>query len=622
MRIRFILLFLIAATAARADFREFRAVARDPQIETALRHAADASLKEFPKLASNDLAISVVDVTRPELLARGDYHGDAPFYPASVIKLFFMAETFHQKKEAEKEVDRALKEMIRVSDNDATAFILDTISDTCSGPWLEGRALAKFIDKRRVVNKWLQPMGYDVSAMSKPWSFGPFGRDVQVLGENKENRNRPSADPVALLLLAIVAMLLGKRHARRLQRARKIHVDRFKLKRRHAVIELEVFGSRDVVEAVREYAKSHHVSVEEATKQAKTYLREIVPKFNLLAYYRLGAPIASAIMHLLYRPVVERKRLRDFDKTAPRNASVVYIINHRSNADYALVAHMLFKFISLSYAVGEWARVWPLNHLFKWFGAYFIRRRYREPLYHAVLSSFVQTITSNGVTQGIFIEGGLTRDGAFQKPKLGMLDYIVNSKRDPEFEQPLVLMPTAINYDRVLEDRNLTEELMGREDRSTKIEKINTTLEFLFKNLFRSALKRFKRYGYAIVTFGKPVSVDDFIAAHPEVLAPDFEERKDALNALAEQVMTEISRALALTPVTLAARLFTRRETWSDADMCDALERERAAFSDRVWLPREKTGAELWKAAREIVSMRRLIEARDGARSWNPAEMR
>src|SRR5437763_6711823 len=110
-RIAAVLLILAAASAARADFREFRDVARDPQIETALRHAADASLKEFPKLASNDLAISVVDVTRPGLHARGDYHGDAPFYPASVIKLFFMAETFHQKKEAEKEVDRALMEM-------------------------------------------------------------------------------------------------------------------------------------------------------------------------------------------------------------------------------------------------------------------------------------------------------------------------------------------------------------------------------------------------------------------------------------------------------------------------------------------------------------------------------
>src|SRR3989440_5262084 len=325
------------------------------------------------------------------------------------------------------------------------------------------------------------------------------------------------------LLAGAVALVLGKRHARRYQRERKIHIDRFKLKRRHADIELEVFGSREVVDAIRGYAKEHHTSIEDATRQARIYLREIVRKFNLLAYYRIGAPLARAIMHFLYRPVVEHKVLREFNANAPKGATVVYIINHRSNADYVLVAHMLFKFISLSYAVGEWARVWPLNHLFKWFGAYFIRRRYREPLYHAVLSKFVQTITKNGVTQGIFIEGGLTRDGAFQKPKLGMLDYIVTAKRDASFGGPLFIIPTAINYDRVLEDRNLTEELLGREDRSTRVQKLNTSLQFLFKNFWRSVFRRFKRYGYAIVSFGSPISVDDYVRAHPSILAADFE---------------------------------------------------------------------------------------------------
>jgi glycerol-3-phosphate O-acyltransferase len=413
----------------------------------------------------------------------------------------------------------------------------------------------------------------------------------------------------ALVFVAIAAYLIGKRHARRLQRTRHIRIDRFKLKRRHADIELEVFGSREVVQAVQGYAKEHHVGTDVAMNQARTYLREIVPKFNLLAYYRFGAPIARAIMHFLYRPVVERSLLRNFNDHGPKDAEVVYVINHRSNADYVLVAHMLFKFISLSYAVGEWARVWPLNHLFKWFGAYFIRRRYREPLYHAVLSAFVRTITSNGVTQGVFIEGGLTRDGAFRKPKLGMLDYIVTAKRDPAFSAPLYLIPTAINFDRVLEDRNLTEELVGKEDRATKGEKLKSSFDFLFRNLLRSMLHRFKRYGYAIVTFGKPVSVDDFVRAHPEVLAGDFETRKPALTELAELVMTEISDALPVTPVTLVAHVFAERgEPVAEDEMVAELDRLRAAWRERVWLLREKTGEEMWRAARFVLELRHLIE--------------
>lgn len=411
---------------------------------------------------------------------------------------------------------------------------------------------------------------------------------------------------VVLVLAASSAVAFGKRHARRLQRERRIRVDRFKLKRRHAEIELEVFGSREIVQAVQTYARDHHVSVEQATRQAKTYLAEIVPKFNLLAYYRIGAPIARAIMHFLYRVVVERKPIRDFTERS-KGAAVVYVINHRSNADYVLVAHMLFKFISLSYAIGEWARVWPLNHVFKWFGGYFVRRRYREPLYHAVLSKFVQTITKHGVTQGIFIEGGLSRDGAFQKPKLGMLDYLVTAKRDPDFSAPLYIIPTAVNYDRVLEDRNLTEELLGREDRSTRGEKLKTTFEYLFRSFFRGLFRRFKRYGYAVVTFGTPISIDEFVRAHPNALAESFETRKPELQRLADEVMTEISNALPVTPVTLVAHIFARHEVVTDEAILREIARLREEWRGRNWLLREKTPAEIWKAAKFVLELRHLI---------------
>jgi beta-lactamase class A len=165
---------------------------------------ADDTLREYPKLTADNLAMSLIDVTNPSTMSRGDYHGDSPFYPASVVKLFYMVEVYHQHAETQPDVPRALQEMIHVSDNDATAFLIEVISDTCSGPELEGRALRKFIDKRRVVNRYLNPMGYDISAMAKPWSFGPYGRDVQVMGPNRENRNRATSNAVASLLLWIL----------------------------------------------------------------------------------------------------------------------------------------------------------------------------------------------------------------------------------------------------------------------------------------------------------------------------------------------------------------------------------------------------------------------------------
>ncbi len=256
-----------------------------------------------------------------------------------------------------------------------------------------------------------------------------------------------------------------------------------------------------------------------------------------------------------------------------------------------------------------------------------------------MLSTFVRTITRNGVTQGIFIEGGLTRDGAFLEPKVGMLDYIVGSKRDPEFTTPLVLIPTAINYDRVLEDRHLTEELLGHEDRSTRSEKLRTTLGFLFKNFWRGVFGRFKRFGYAVVTFGEPLSVDDFLREHPNLLAPDFAARKPVLHALADRFLRRISAAIRVTRVTLAAGIFQSESPrpLTDAEIAAKIDVLRQSSRDRSWRLRETNGEETWRAARRILELRRLIIPAERWRSdlfegdgvpvvedawqWNPAEI-
>lgn len=203
---RKLVLLLLLAVPAAANYREFLEVAPDPSIATKLRMAAEASLKAYPKLKADDLAITVVDVTNPNTIGRGDYHGDVPFYPASVIKLFFMADVYATKKEKVGDVGRALEEMITISDNDATAYLVDILADTVPGPPLQGRALNRYIDRRREINRRFQHLGYagNVSAMMKPWSFGPYGVDQQVLGENRVNRNMLTANATASLLLWIV----------------------------------------------------------------------------------------------------------------------------------------------------------------------------------------------------------------------------------------------------------------------------------------------------------------------------------------------------------------------------------------------------------------------------------
>ena len=144
-----------------------------------------------------------------------------------------------------------------------------------------------------------------------------------------------------------------------------------------------------------------------------TYIREIVPFFNVVAYYQIGYRVAGRLLNLFYKVTVDHEEPAARGAAAARRGARLPD-EPPSNADYVLVSYALAGQVAISYAVGEWARAFPLEHMFKAFGSYFVRRKYREPLYHAVLERYVQLITREGVTQGIFLEGGLTRDGTAQ----------------------------------------------------------------------------------------------------------------------------------------------------------------------------------------------------------------
>ena len=241
-------------------------------------------------------------------------------------------------------------------------------------------------------------------------------------------------------------------------------VNRFKLTRKPYIRDTLLANHR-VAEAARQYATEQGVSDADAWRRVRQYIDEIVPFFNILAYYKFGYAVSHATLNLLYKVSVDYEDLGALEALPP-DAVVIYLANHRSNADYVLLAYVLAGDVSISYAVGEWARAFPLEYVFKSFGSYFIRRRYREPLYHTVLEQYVQLITRNGVTQGIFPEGGLTRDGHIRPGKVGLVDYMLGTARDPDFARRLTIIPVALNYDRVLEDRSLLRELVNRESGS------------------------------------------------------------------------------------------------------------------------------------------------------------
>ncbi|HLB34974.1 MAG TPA: hypothetical protein VJL31_00225 [Gemmatimonadales bacterium] len=135
-------------------------------------------------------------------------------------------------------------------------------------------------------------------------------------------------------------------------------LDRYKLMSRR-VIRGELLGDPIIAQALEQHCRVQGVSQMEARVRVEQYVEEIVPFFNVLSYYRLGYNLARGVLRLFYR-VSSEYQDREALNAIPRRDVVVYLMNHRSNADYVVVAFVLARAVSISYAVGEWARVWPL----------------------------------------------------------------------------------------------------------------------------------------------------------------------------------------------------------------------------------------------------------------------
>ena len=388
-------------------------------------------------------------------------------------------------------------------------------------------------------------------------------------------------------------------------------VDRF-LRRGAGSVRRELVADPRVAEAVLAHVAATGESEARAWQRVHEYAREIVPSFSLVAYYRFGYLVARGLIPLFYRVSVGYEA-REALNAIPRTSSVVYLMNHRSNADYVVVAFVLSGEVALSYAVGEWARVWPLETLFKSFGSYFVRRGYPEPLYHKVLERYVQLATRHGVTQGIFLEGGLSRDGRFRPPKLGLLDNLVRTKLEPGFDLPLTIIPVAINYDRVLEDRSLLRELQSPAERLPRREQILEVARYVLKVSTRFLLRRARRYGRACVNFGAPLRVDDWLAENPGVLLLPREQRLARLRALADDVMARIAAVMPVTAVALASDALLRhpgdsisRESWEAriADLRLVLKGSRAPV-----VGDDRTNDQLLDRALVMLTLRRVVVA-------------
>ena len=427
------------------------------------------------------------------------------------------------------------------------------------------------------------------------------------------------------LLIPSVRWLLRRRINRAIDELNtrlKLRIQPLKLAKREALIDQLVFDP-DVLRAIEDYAAANAVPREVAQARARRYAREIVPSFSHYAYFGVGTRVARFVSTYLYRVrlgYLDEKALQTVDP----DAAVVFVINHRSNMDYVLVTYMVSTSSALSYAVGEWARVWLLRNLVRSMGAYFVRRDSREPLYRKVLARYVHMAVAGGLAQAMFPEGGLTRDGKLQPAKLGLLSYMV-AGFDPNGARDLVFVPVGINYDRVLEDRVQVATLATPDGEKTRF-KFNAGVFFGFvaRNIALKLRGRLYRLGYACVSFGAPISLRNYAAERGiDFRTLDYDRRFAEVARLGSLLMAKVGEVVPALPVALVATALLEA---GDAPLA-ALElkgrvveimRRLEARGAHVHVPRADQDYAV-EVGMRMVRLRRLVDETDGLYLANPA---
>ena len=403
-----------------------------------------------------------------------------------------------------------------------------------------------------------------------------------------------------------------------------VEIAPFKLTQRRVLIDRLLYDPR-VQAAVEAKAQAENITRAAVMARIEVYAREIVPSFNAYVYFRIGYWLAKNCAKFMYRVRIGYVDKKGIAAVAPKS-TLVFVMNHRSNMDYVLVAFLAAEKVALSYAVGEWARVWPLQTLIRAMGAYFVRRNSGDPLYRVVLQRYVQMATEFGVPQAVFPEGGLTVDGKLRAPKLGLLDYMVKTF-DPDGERDLVFVPIGINYDRVLEDRSLLLKLDGGARPPGTLRAAMISAGFIAKNLGMMLIGRWHRFGYACVNVGKPVSMRAYVAAQAlDFRALSDDERHARVAVLARELMSEIGQVIPALPVALVASVVVRHpgRAFSELELKSevfALIRRIEERGAHVYIPRKDHDYMIGVGLR-MLTLRRIVDERDGLFSANAGEAR
>jgi glycerol-3-phosphate O-acyltransferase len=315
------------------------------------------------------------------------------------------------------------------------------------------------------------------------------------------------------------------------------------IKPRKYILE-SILSSRTLREQAREIARSEGKTFEKVMKRAEKFADEIAADYRI-TYIEFLSLVLTWVWNNIYSGFsVDMKGLERV-KAATRKGSVILMPSHRSHLDYLVLSYVFYHndLPPPHIAAGVNLSFWPLGHIFRRAGAFFIRRTIRgQKLYATVFSTYLRKLLREGYVQEFFLEGTRSRTGKMLQPKLGMLSMELDAFGEGVAED-LQLIPISITYEKIVEESSYTEELGGGRKEKEGFLGLLKTRRFLKK-----------KYGRVYIQFAPPLSIREYLQSKQSDLAQMGGARRQGMvEDLALRVSYAINEVTTVTPSALVA---------------------------------------------------------------------
>ncbi len=310
-------------------------------------------------------------------------------------------------------------------------------------------------------------------------------------------------------------------------------------------VQEEIFADPAFGEALAAYAREKSIGLDAARAQAEKILREIAARMNSTVLAVLNVAM-SAVARRMFGgvEVIGLDKVADYARRHP----VVLVPSHRSYFDFLILSWLLYNhhLVPPHILARENMAFGPFGFIFRRCGAFFMRRNLDDPLYKEVFRRYVAYLVKEGFTQEFFIEGGRSRTGKTLAPKFGFLTwdvegFLATGRRD------LFFIPTAITYERLVEEGAMIAELEGGAKKDESVLGLVRARKFLQR-----------RFGTIFVNFGEPISLGDALGDRRRRFAREadeavVEEKRRFVQGLGHRLVERINWAAVANATSVAA---------------------------------------------------------------------